>query len=211
MFFDFNGFAIKSNKLFLLILIILINIISSSIIKIPFKILKYKSPLNQRLEKTVEDMSFYFKIFSLIEIGNPPQKIEASFNLKLSNYYISNDCRNCSTFYSYKNSNSFTKIETDRIPVGFGNPFYANETFYFYDGNNKQKKVENMMIYLPKLPEHVVERKMKLKNCLNIGLKFPTFSLDNKHNVVHFQRCLVSLRKTLAINTEIIVFILIKI
>ena len=179
MFFDLNGFSIKSNKLFLLILIIHFKLISSSIIKIPFKILKFQSSLNQRLEKTVEDMSFYFKIFSLIEIGNPPQQIEASFNLKSSNYFISNDCRNCSTFYSYKNSNTFTKIETDRIPVGFGNPFYANETFYFYDGNNKQKKVENMMIYLPRLPEDFLERNIKLKNCINIGIKFPTFSSNN--------------------------------
>ena len=179
MLFDLNGFSIKSNKLFLLILIIQINIISSSIIKIPFKILKYQSPLNQRLEKTVEDMSFYFKILSLIEIGNPPQKIEASFNLKSSNFFISNDCRNCSTFYSYKNSDSFTKIETDKIPIGFGNPFYANETFYFYDENNKQKKIENMMIYLPRLPQDFSQRNIKLKNCLNIGLKFPTFSLNN--------------------------------
>jgi len=179
MLFDLNGFSIKSNKLLFLILIIQINIISSSIIKIPFKILKLQSPSNQRLEKTVEDMTFYFKIFSLIEIGNPPQKIEVSFSLRSSNFFISNECRNCTSFYSYENSNSFTKIETDRIPIGFGNPFYANETFYFYDNNNKQKKVENMMIYLPRLPERLSERDLNLKNCLIIGLKFPTISLNN--------------------------------
>ena len=36
-----------------------------------------------------------------------------------------------------------------------------------------------MMIYLPALPENFSERNIKLKNCLNVGLKFPTFSNNN--------------------------------
>ena len=156
------------------IILIIINLSYSSIIAIPFKILKYESSKNQILEKTVEDMVFSFKLLSLIDIGNPPQKIEASFDLKSSNIYISNRCRNCSTFYSYKDSNSFTKIETDMKPIGFGNLIYANETFLFYDGiNNRQKKVENILLYLPELDEEDLK---KNGNSLIIGLKFPDYN-----------------------------------
>ena len=178
---------IKSNKLLFSLLIISMNIISPSLIKIPFKILKFHSPPNQRIEKTVEDMTFFFKLFSLIDIGDPPQKIEASFDLKLSNYFISNNCRNCSTFYSYKKSNSIKKIDTDRTPIGFGYQFYAYETFNFYDGkNNRQKKVENMMIYLPRLNEDESnDKNNRLKNCITIGLKFP----DNIYN--NFQKSFI--------------------
>ena len=168
--------GLNSNKLYIILLIISINFVFTSIIKIPFKIINYQSSKNQIFEKTIEDQSFFFKILSLIEIGSPPQKIEALFNLKLSNIYISNNCLNCTTFYSYKKSNSFSKIDTNNKPIGFGNQFYANETFYFYDGNNSRRKtVENMLIYLPELTEDDLENK-NMKNCLNIGLKFPDYS-----------------------------------
>ena len=170
--------SLKLNQLFFSLLIIIINIVSSSIIKIPFKIIKYESSSNAILEKKVEDMTFNFKLLSLIEIGNPPQKIETLFDLKSSNFYISNNCKNCTTFYSYKKSVTFSKIETDNKPIGFGNLFYANETFYFYDGNsNRQKAVGNMLISLPELSDDKTNN--KINNCLTIGLKFPDYSNNN--------------------------------
>jgi len=165
-----------SNKIFLL-LIISINAVISTIIKIPFKIIKYQKSNDQLLEKKVEDMSFNYKILSLIEIGNPPQKIEAIFNLKLSNIYISNNCINCTTFYSYESSISFLKIKTDKKPIGFGNQFYAYENLYLYDGINSRKKTANILIYLPELTKDDLKNK-NIKNCLNIGLKFPDNTND---------------------------------
>ena len=174
----------------LLNILIIINIYFSTIITIPFKILEYDSPKNQILEKTVEDMVFYFKLLSIIDIGNPPQKIEAMFDLKSSKFYISNSCRNCSTFYSYKNSNSFNKINTDIKPLGFGNQIYANESFIFYDGiNSRQKRVENMLIYLPELDEEDLQNINKNRNCLNIGIKFPDYNNN-------FQKSFVQQLKT---------------
>ena len=167
---------LNSNR-FIFILFVLIVFSYSSIITIPFKILHYESNKNQHLEKTIEDQIFYFKIFSIIEIGVPPQKIETSFDLKSSNFYISNQCRNCSTFYSYKKSNSFSKINTDLKPIGFGNLIYANETFIFYDGiTNRKKKAENILINLPEIDLDLDQKHKILRNCLNIGLKFPDYS-----------------------------------
>ena len=169
-----------SLNLFRFIFSILIQIIFSysSIITIPFKILKYESNKNQLLEKTIEDQSFFFKILSAIDIGTPPQKIDTSFDLKSSNFYISYQCRNCNSFYSYKKSSSFTKINTDVKPIGFGNLIYANETFHFYEGStNRQIKAENLLINLPEIDNlETDEKNNKYFNCLYIGLKFPDHS-----------------------------------
>ena len=161
---------LKSN--IFLVLIFIFHIVTSSLIKIPFKIIKPKS--GSKFEKYIEDISFHYKLYSLIEIGTPPQNIETFFNLKISNYFISNTCNDCLSFYSYKNSNSFIKLETDEKPFLYGSTFYGNETFYFYDENNKQKIIENMLIFVPEL-----KGDKEIKNCLNIGLKFPDFSNNN--------------------------------
>jgi hypothetical protein len=117
-------------------------------------------------------MTFNYKILSKIDIGNPPQKIEALFDLNSPNFYITNNCKNCSTFYNYKNSKSFSKIETDNKPIGFGNLFYANETFYCQDGiTNLLKAIDNLMISIPEINEEEINSDEK--NCLRIGLKFP--------------------------------------
>ena len=131
-------------------MLIIANYISSSVIKIPFKINKADTPLSKKLEKVVEDMSFNYKLYSLIDIGEPQQTIEAIFDLKISNCFITNSCRNCSSFYSYKKSKSFSKVNNDEKPLIYGNNFYANESFYFYNENDNKKLVENMLIYLPK-------------------------------------------------------------
>ena len=50
----------------------------------------------------------------------PPQNIEAVFDIKNSNYYISDTCQNSLTSYSYKNSETFIKTETDEKPFSYG-------------------------------------------------------------------------------------------
>ena len=165
-----NFFLIKSPKLFFSLFLISISISYSSIITIPFKIIQ---PTNyySKNENAIEDMSFHIKLVSFIEVGRPPQKIEAVFDLRSSNYYISNYCYDCSFCYLYNKSSSFFKAHTDKTPYGFKNNFYAYETFYFYDEINKQQKtVEEMLIYL--------SESNNKKNCLIIGLKFP----DNFNN-----------------------------
>ena len=163
-------FPFKSNKLFFSLFIIIINASYSSIITIPFKIIQPKNNYSKE-GKAIENISFYIKLISFIEIGKPPQKIEAIFDLRLSNYFISTYCYDCSFCYLYNKSSSFFRAHTDKTPMGFGNDFYAYETFYFYDEINKQKKVvEEMLIYLSESNDK--------KNCLTIGLKFP----DNFNN-----------------------------
>ena len=153
------------------ILIISINLISSSIIKIPFKIQKSQNFQDQSKEKSIRDMTFFVKLISSVELGNPLQKIETIFDLKNSNFYILNYCYNCSYFYSYNKSSSFFKTQIELTPRGIKNSFYAFETFYFYDGKtNNRKEVKDMLIYLP-------ESNNK-NNSLNIGLRFP----DNINN-----------------------------
>ena len=165
-----NFFPFKSNKLFFILFIIVISVSYSSIITIPFKIIQPKNDHSQK-GKAIENLSFYVKLISYIEIGRPPQKIEAVYDLRLSNYFISNYCYDCSFCYLYNKSSSFFKAHTDITPMGFGKDFYAYETFYFYDETNNQKKtVEEMLIYLSESNEK--------KNCLTIGLKFP----DNYNN-----------------------------
>ena len=165
-----NFFQFKSNKLFFSLFIIAISISYSSIITIPFKIIQPKNYHSKKGE-AIENMSFYVKLISYIEIGRPPQNIEAVFDLRLSNYFISNYCYDCSFCYLYNKSSSFFKAHTDITPMGFGKDFYAYETFYFYDETNNQKKtVEEMLFYLSESNEK--------KNCLTIGLKFP----DNFNN-----------------------------
>ena len=165
-----------NKNIIFLILLISKYFVYSSIIKIPFKILKYERN-NQNLEKAVEDMAFYYKLYSTIEIGNPPQNIETTFFLKSSNFYISNLCLNSTSFYSYKNSNSFKRIETDNKPIGFGNQIYGNESLYLYEGiTNRKILIENLLIYLPELDDNDNLNNNKNRNCLNIGMKFPDFS-----------------------------------
>ena len=164
---------------FIFFMLIIANYISTSVIKIPFKISKADTSLNKKIEKVVEDMSFNFKLFSLIDLGDPLQTIEATFDLKMSNCFISNSCRNCSSFYSYQKSKSFSKINTDEKPLLYGSTFYANESFYFYNENDNKKLVENILIYLPKLQEGASNKKQNINNCLNLGLKFPDYSNNN--------------------------------
>ena len=165
-----NFFPYKSNKLFFSLFIIAISISYSSIITIPFKIIQPKN-YHSKKEEAIENMSFYVKLISFIEIGRPPQNIEAVFDLRLSNYFISNYCYDCSFCYLYNKSSSFFKAHTNITPMGFGKDFYAYETFYLYDETNNQKKtVEEMLFYLSESNEK--------KNCLTIGLKFP----DNFNN-----------------------------
>ena len=76
-----NIFSIKINKLFFLFTMI-IGLINSSIIKIPFKILKLNIFKTDSKEKSIDNMTFYIKLISLIELGKPLQKIETIFDLK---------------------------------------------------------------------------------------------------------------------------------
>ena len=166
MFFEFinilfNIFLIKPNKIFFSI--VLFSLISSSIIKIPFKIL---DPNEKKDNEDIFDI--YVKLISEIEIGNPLQKIETLFDLRISNFFISNYCYNCSDSYNYNKSSTFAKIKTlktDKPPEGPNNPFYAYETFYFYDAITNQKiEFQNMLFYLPE--------KIPNKNSFTIGLRF---------------------------------------
>lgn len=166
---------IKSRNFRFLILII-VYISSPALIKIPFKIQKVQTPSNKKIDKIAEDILFFFKLYSVINIGNPPQNIEAVFDIKNSNYYISDTCQNSLTFYSYKNSETFIKTETDEKPFSYGSTFYGNEVFYFYNENNTQRIVKNMLIFLPELNNKNIKDS---KNCLNIGLKFPDYNHNN--------------------------------
>jgi len=163
--------SINIYKYFLYILILTNYQISSSIIKIPFKIKKANIQSDKSITKEIEDKSFNYKLYSLINLGSPPQKIEASFNLKTSNFYISNYCRNSSTFYSFKDSSTFFKIKTDEKTPELMNNFYCNETFFFNSKKNDEIEVNNMLLYTPEFNNK--------NNCLNIGLKFPN-SINNK-------------------------------
>ena len=167
-------------NLFLLMLINLQNI--HSLIKIPFKITKYQNILNQDIEEIAKDILFNYKLLSFISIGDPPQTIEASFNLKLSNYFITNYCKNSSTFYSYKDSKTFKEIKTIENPLDIIDNFYCNETFFFQTSdNNNQISVNDMLIYMPKSNEEYTT------NCINIGLKFPD-NLNNKYQETFIQQ-----------------------
>ena len=166
---------LKSRNFRFLILII-VYISSPALIKIPFKIQKIQTPSSKKIDKIAEDILFFFKLYSVINIGNPPQNIEAVFDIKNSNYYISDTCQNSLTFYSYKNSETFIKTETDEKPFSYGSTFYGNEVFYFYNENNPQRFVKNMLTFLPELNNKNIKDS---KNCLNIGLKFPDYSHNN--------------------------------
>ena len=166
-----NIISIKINIFFFFFFLVSINFISSSIIKIPFKVKKSQNFQEQSKEKSIRDMAFFVKLISSIELGNPLQKIETIFDLKNSNFYILNYCYNCSYFYSYNKSSSFFKAQTELIPGGIKNSFYAFETFYFHDGKtNNRKEVKDMLIYLP--------LSNNKNNSLNIGLRFS----DNINN-----------------------------
>ena len=117
----------------------------------------------------------------MVKIGDPQQEIEVSFNLKLSNYHISNYCKNSSTFYSSEESKTFYEIKEMEENFGVIQNIYCNETFFFQDAiNNKQISVNNMLIYVPKITENK-------KNCLNIGLKFPD-NINNKYQETFIQQ-----------------------
>ena len=179
--------SLYSIKFNLIIFIVFIYITSPSIIKIPFKIKKEQNSSSQKIENIVENMSLFYKLYSLIEIGSPPQKIEVFYNLKLPNYFISNNCGDCVTFYSYKNSKSFSRIKTDEKHFLYGSTFYANETFYYFDENNNKKEIENMLIFLPELYKETKNNNIKNNNCLNIGLKFPDYE-NNKYQESFIQQ-----------------------
>ena len=165
-----NIFSIKTNKLFFLFIVI-IGLINSSIIKIPFKILKLNIFKTDSKERQIDNMTFYIKLISLIELGKPLQKIETIFDLRESNFYITNYCYDCSYIYLYNKSTTFYKAERGKNQKNIENSFYAYESFYFNDGiNNEKKEVKDMLIYLP-----ILNNK---NNILNIGLKFP-YNINN--------------------------------
>lgn len=171
-----------SLNLFLLIIINSQNIYS--LIQIPFKITKYQNILNQNIEEVAKDILFNYKLLSFISVGDPPQTIEASFNLKLSNYFITNYCKNCSTFYSYKESKTFSEIKTIENPIDIIDNFYFNETFFFKNSNNNKDEeitVDDMLIYMPRQNEEYNT------NCINIGLKFPD-NVNNKYQETFIQQ-----------------------
>ena len=179
-YYIFSFMKINISYIFLLLIIINPQIIYS-LIKIPFKIAKYQKLLNENLNKIVEDNSFNLKLLSFVNLGDPLQNIEVSFNLKLSNYFISNYCKNSSTYYSYKKSNTFREIKTIENPKDIVNNFYCNETFFFQDTNkNEQIPVNDMLIYMPKSDKNI-------NNCLNIGLKFPN-NINNQYQETFIQQ-----------------------
>ena len=175
-------YTLKFNIIFCLYLLIIINHqIVCAIIKIPFKIVKYQKLSNQNINQMAEDISLNFKVISLIKIGEPQQEIEASFHLKFSNFYISYFCKNSSTFYSYKDSKTFSEIKEIEEYTGLIKNIYFNETFYFQDAmNNKQITVDNMLIYIPNILGEI-------SNCLNIGLNFPD-NANNKYQETFIQQ-----------------------
>ena len=109
-----NIFSIKTNKLFFLFIVI-IGLINSSIIKIPFKILKLNIFKTDSKERQIDNMTFYIKLISLIELGKPLQKIETIFDFRESNFYITNYCYDCSYTYLYNKSTTFYKSERGKI------------------------------------------------------------------------------------------------
>ena len=174
-----NIFSIKTNKLFFLFIVI-IGLINSSIIKIPFKILKLNIFKTDSKEKQIDNMTFYIKLISLIELGKPLQKIETIFDLRESNFYITNYCYDCSYTYLYNKSTTFYKAERGKNQKNIENSFYAYESFYFNDGfNNEKKEVKDMLIYLP-----ILNNK---NNILNIGLKFP-YNINNNFQETFIQQ-----------------------
>ena len=62
--------SLKSNKIFAILLILIFDTVSSSLIKIPFKISKSKI-FYKSIEKYIENMLFEYKLYSLIEVGKP--------------------------------------------------------------------------------------------------------------------------------------------
>ena len=181
LLFKFVSKNIKiSNILFLLIVIH--SEIFCSLIKIPFKIITNSHILNQNLNEIVENLLFNYKILSIINIGNPPQEIEASFHIKLSNYFISNYCKNSTTLYLHNKSNTFNEIETNAKPLELGENFYFNEDFIFnYGINNEEITVNKMLLFMPKTQNE------DINNCINIGLKFPD-DLNNKYQETFIQQ-----------------------
>ena len=94
------------------------------------------------------------------------------FSMRESNYYITNFCYNCSFYYSLNKSSTFYKEITEEKPKGFLFHFYARESFYFYDVNNKQKKEANdMLLFLPEFKDK--------KNILTIGIGLPNNYCNN--------------------------------
>ena len=82
--------------------------------------------------------------------------------MKLSTFFITNKCKDCLSFYSYKNSDSFYKILSEEKPYLYGSTFYANETFYFYDEKNNKKEIKDMLIFLPELKDNMFKYRLKI-------------------------------------------------
>ena len=66
----------KSIKFLVRILILLFNIISHTLIRVPFRINQKNTTSAKVIENNIEDIIFNFKLFTLIEIGKPPQKMK---------------------------------------------------------------------------------------------------------------------------------------
>ena len=158
---------------YLLFLILFNQRFLSSLIKIPFQITQYNSLYSNSVNHIEREILFNLKLFSLTNIGYPPQIIETYFNLESPNYFISNYCKDSSTSYIYNKSNTFNKLNLEEKQPLSKNEFYINETYYLLDLlNNEQITVNNMLMYTPIKNDNN-------KNCLNIGLKFQD-NLNNK-------------------------------
>ena len=146
-------------KLLLNCILIIINIIGIlNIIVLPFKI-------EQKRKENTDDENEYF-IYTNLEIGEPPQKINCELNIDISDFFITYNPLNVQPTYNNSLSKSFIKTSNNKISSsGFDDGYWALENFYCYTDLNYQNKIkiESLSIVFP-------SEENKLSAC-EIGLK----------------------------------------
>ena len=164
--------------MYIFIILLLIKI-SYLIIIIPFQT---QVPLLD-IEDTHFDYLLENEIYSTIEIGNPPQKVNLFYHSQEYNFYLSK--YNASNFYDIDKSFSYILIkQVTFINAPFLHGSISSDNFYFTNEKNKTNKVKIQFIYASDFKDESYDFTPKTGI---IGLKFydPT---DQKHS--HFIKSL---------------------
>ena len=143
-----------------------------SIIKIPFELEK-----TEEKEYDFERDTFYNNYSSIIELGNPIQKIKTKISMEESSFYILKD-----KLYNPSKSNTYKIIneeENDIKNEDYSSGIFSSELFILKDLKDKKIKIENLNFMLA--TKKIFDKELQ---SMLIGFKNMDYFKEKKRNLI---------------------------
>jgi len=143
-----------------------------SIIKIPFELEK-----TEEKDYDFERDTFYNNYSSIIEIGNPIQKIKSKISMEEFSFYILKD-----KIYNPSQSNTYKKINEEENNIkneDYSSGIFSSENFILKDLKDKKIKIENLNFMLA--TKKVFDKEIQ---SMLIGFKNMDYFKEKKRNLI---------------------------